>query len=269
MKKLFAIIFLAVIFLSACAPAASSPTAAPPAPTSAPKATQAPAATVARTATAQPNTALVVQNSKNEITAQGNRVTGDILTDEKLGVGQMGVDYPVTMQLGESRSIVLKIAPSAQLTSLRTAPAPGKTTDLPDLVFRLSSKVDIYPVMFAELRAVNFDFSPKGVQRRLIQQNQEMVWSWNIASQAPGAQSLSLELSIPIIVGGNASELSVLQNLPFAINVLAPPPLSLTDQILKSLADNAGAILVALIGLFGTVIGLRAKARADAKDARE
>ncbi len=268
MKKSFAIIFLAVIFLSACAspPGAPQPTQAA---TAAPAAvTGVPRPTPTAPKTAQPNTALVVQNSKNEITAQGNRVTGEILTDEKLGVGQMGVDYPDTMKVGESRSIVLKIAPSAQLTSLRTAPAPGKATDLPDTVFRLSSKVDIYPVMFAELRAVNFDFEPKGIQKRLIQQNQEMVWSWNIAPRAAGAQSLSLELSIPIIVGGNASDLSVLQNLPFAINVQALPPLSLTDQILKSIADNAGAILVALIGLFGTLIGLRAKARADAKDAR-
>lgn len=259
MQKFSGVTIFILVFLSACA---SAPPAAPVA-TSAPIALPTPSAAK----TSAPNTALVVQNQKVEKAAEGNRTIGDIVTDDKLGVGQMDIAYPDQIQIGESRPVALKIAPSPQLTSLKTAPAPGKATDLPDLVFRFSSKVDVYPVMIAELRAVNFDIDPKGQQKRIFRiTGDTLTWNWLISPRSSGQQALTLELAIPVLIDGKPGELStsVLQNTSLTIQV-KPAPVSLTDQILKSIADNAGAIIVAVLGLIGTVLGLIAKARADKK----
>ncbi len=222
--------------------------------------------TAAATKAVQPGTALTVQNQKTESTAGGNRASGEIVTDEKLSVGQMDVAYPDKMQLGESRAVVLRVAPSGQLLSLRTGAAPGsaKASNLPDTVFKYTTKIDIYPVMLAELRAVNFDIDLKGPQRRDLRATDAVTWTWVISPRVAGAQTLSLEIAIPAVIGGNTAELSVLQSIPLSVQVDAPKPtpVPLGDQIAKSIADNAGAIIVALIGLLGTMLGLWAKGRA-------
>ncbi len=289
--KAFVAVFLVLVFVSACAapraaPTAPRPTAAPgalptkaPAPTSAPKPTAAstsassatkPAATLsARTPVGSPQptrAGIAVKDLKQEKQPDGSlRVTANVSV-ENLGLGQMEVAAPDTMLFDESRSIRLRISPAQQLTALPTSVAPAKTPDLPSFTYRFGGNIDLYPVMFAELRALGFSVDQKGAIRRIVETSKPVEWVWIVKPLAAGRQELSVELSIPTSVGGVASEMTtnVLQNLPLVIQVAAPTPVvipvatpttpTLTDRIMDSLIGEFGAVVAAVIGVIGTLI---------------
>ncbi len=126
--------------------------------------------------------------------------------------------------------------------------------------------------MMAQLRAITFDVSPEGPQRRAIQSTAPVEWSWLVRSRAAGRQDVVIELDIPAVVNGTVSEIStdVLQNLPITIQVegsVTPPPVATPGtfwtSVSKSIADNSGPIIIALIGLAGTLIGILVKTRSD------
>jgi hypothetical protein len=220
--------------------------------------------------TAPPHSAIAVLNIKQEKQADGSvRTTASVTAEENLGVGQMEIASPETMLLGETRTIRLRIAPAAQLVSLTPVAAPGKTPDVPNFVYRFSGNVQLYPLMDAELRALTFDVKPTGPVRRIVQSSAAVSWDWLVTARAFGRQELSLELSIPVIVNGTSSELSthVLQDVPIVIQVQAPTPTptaapmptptpeSFGSRFMDSLMNNAVELLIALIGLVGTILG--------------
>lgn len=168
------------------------------------------------------------------------------------------------MTLGETRTVRLKLAPAAQLAMLTPVAVPAKTPDLPSFVYKFGGNVDLYPLMIAELRGLKIDVKPTGAQRRTVDPTKEVIWDWLVSPTVIGKQDLSLELSIPAIVNGVESEIStdVLKNLVFTIDVVKVEP-SPISRITDSIIDNAGPILVALIGLIGTIIGIVVKMRSD------
>lgn len=182
---------------------------------------------------------------------------------EHLGLGQMELASPDAMLVSETRTIRLRLAPAQQLTSLTPVAAPGKTPDVPNFVYRFSGNVQLYPVMFAELRALTFDVDQKGPVRRIVEANKPVEWAWVVQPRVVGRQELTIELAIPMIVNGVNTEMSthVLQDLTVAIQVAAQPimptptPRSATDRIGDSMIENSGALLAAFIGIFGTLLG--------------
>jgi hypothetical protein len=279
------ILFLALL-LSACAPAASAPTSQPAAaptkavssapasssaassiaPTRAPVGPAAPSATPARSA-------ITLNNLQQTKQADGTlRTTANVRVQDNLGVGQMDIASPDTMLMGESRTIRLKVSSADQLAGLTPIPAPGKTPDLPQFVLRFSGNVQLYPIMIAELRALFFDIDRQGPQRRDIKANEPATWDWIISPRSSGRQELSIEISIPALINGVYSEMNtnVLHNVPMVIQVqqLVPTPTptpSLDTQIRDSIINNSGAIIVALIGLLGTLVGILYKMKTRQK----
>jgi hypothetical protein len=245
--------------------------AAAPTPTPAAGAPQPTMAPAGKTASPQPTRAgIAVQNATPEKQADGNiRTTAKVSVAESIGIGQMELSAPDAMLLTDSRSIRLRLSPSQQFAALTPVAAPGKTPDLPSLVYRFAGNVEMYPVMFAELRGLNFEMDQKGRIRRNIEAGKTIEWVWVVKPLAAGQQELVLELSIPTIVNGVASEMNtnVLQNLPIVIQVTVPPtvpaptstptpvPKSATDRIIDSMIENAGALLAASIGVIGTILG--------------
>lgn len=204
------------------------------------------------------------------------RTTAKINVQDNLGVGQMDVSSPEAMAMNESRTIRLKIAPADQFAALTPAPAPGKTPNLPQFVYKFSGNVQLYPVMVAELRALAFTIDRTGPQRRDIKANDSVTWDWIISPRSQGRQELSIEISIPAIVNGTYSEMStsVLENIPMVIQVQPPAPTatpvptpapSVGDQVRNSIVANSGAIVAALIGLLGTLIGIFIKMKLGQK----
>jgi len=252
MKKL-ALIFL-LLFLSACA--ATSPQTPPSSnPTSAAAATQLAVATRAP---------IRVQDIKTNTQADGSVNTTAQVTANNLGLGQIDVSYRDSMRIGESQTLRLRISPAQQLVSLTPVAAPGKTPDLPQFVFKFGGNIDIYPLMIAEIRTLKFDVTPSGPIKRSVDPKSEIIWDWIFSPRETGRQDLFVEISIPAVINGVDST-QVLQDLPLVIQVQSPTPTPapLTNQIGASIANNAGAIIVALIGLIGTVIGLMYKAKSD------
>jgi hypothetical protein len=260
MKK-FWVILLFAIFLMGCAAATPEPTIAP---TTKPAASA--TSSVPRSPAAPAAPAISFQDTQSQKQSDGNiRTTARVTAAENLGLGQIDLAFPETMNIGETRTVRLKLAPATQLAALTpVVAAPAKTPDLPSFVYKFGGNVDLYPLMIAELRALKFDVKPTGAQRRTVDPKKEVIWDWLVSPTTPGKHDLSLELSIPAIVSGVESEIStdVLKNLVFTIAVTQVQP-SLLSRIMDSIADNAGPLLVALIGLIGTIIGIIVKTRSE------
>lgn len=273
MQKLVAII-VGLIFLSACAPAATptpqpSPTRVAPTATR-PAATATPARSPAAPKGATPS--LSLQNVKKDRQADGSLLTSaNVSAPENLGLGQIELASPEKMLLTETRSVRLRLSPAQQLVSLTPVPAPGKTPDIPSFVYRFSGNVQLYPVMFAELRALAFEVDQKGPVRRILQANQPVEWVWVIRPLSAGRHELTIELSIPVIINGMTTEYStqVLQDLTLNIQVSelpAPTSRPVTERIGDSIIEHSGAIIAALIGVLSTLLGtLLAMRRARTK----
>ncbi len=285
MKPLLALI-LGALLLSACAALAPtpsptalpSPTRAPAAPSAAPSIlTRVPRSPVPGAPTPAP---ITVKEVTQTTQADGTiRTTGRVTAEgDTLGLGQIELAYPDQMFLNETATIVLRISPAQQLVSLTPVPAPAKTPDLPSFVYKFSGNIQLYPVMIAQLRALQFKIDKPEPLRRVIESPHATIeWRWLASPLAVGRQDLSIELAIPTLINGVPSELStnVLQDLTLSIQVQppAPPTPTPTPPLLTRLGDsiiaNAGAIAVALIGLIGTLVGILVKLRADQREAKK
>jgi hypothetical protein len=265
MKKIIPLVVF-LIFLAACAPATATfptATAAAGAPTPVRPSPLAPQTRPSVGPTRSPITVINLNQTKQP---DGSiKTTAQVTTQDNLGLGQMEVASPETMLMGETRTIRLRVSPSQQLASVTPIPAPGKTPDLPAFVYKFSGNIDLYPLMFAELRTLSFDVDKKGPIRRDVTPNTPAIWDWLISPRSPGRQELAIEISIPAVINGVDSELSTLQDVPLAIQVQSPvpTPVPLSERIGESLAANSGAIIVALIGLIGTLMGILVKLRSD------
>lgn len=275
------------ILVSACAPAptplpALTPTP-PPSPTGAPAAVTKVSPTRTVTSQTPPANSITLSNVETSLQPNGDiRTTAKASTQDNLGLGQIELSSPERMVLGDTATIRLRISPATQLTSSTPAPAPaGQSPNLPSFVYRFSGNVQLYPLMIAELRAITFTTSPPGPQQRSVQTTTPVEWSWLARSQAAGSQDLGIELSIPAVVNGTVSVITtdVLQNLSLTIQVdtpatptpvarPTPTPDPFWSSVSKSIAENTGPIIIALIGLAGTIIGILVKIRSDSNGPR-
>jgi hypothetical protein len=281
MKKLFPIIIF-VVFLAACAAPAptAAPTAAVPQPTTAPvsqatttRSAPSPLAPQTRPPAQPTNSPITIIDLSQTKQPDGSiKTTAQVTAQENLGLGQMEIASPGTMLMGETRTIRLRVSPSQQIASATSVPAPGKTPDLPAFVYKFGGNIDLYPIMFAELRTLSFDVDKQGPIRRDVTPNTPAIWDWIVSPRSPGRQELAIEISIPAVINGVDSQLSTLQDVPIAIEVQSPvpTPVPLSERIGESLVANSGAIIVALIGLVGTLVGILMKMRSDQdKDAKK
>lgn len=263
--KFFSLLLLA-ISLAACmgGNATPAPTAAPSAAPAQPTGVPTPGAP--RTPLAPLSaSSLDVKDVKQNTQSNQVNTTANITTGQNLGIGQVELSYPETMVVGEARAVSLRLTPTAQLASSTKAPVK---TPIPNagFVYKFSGNIDLYPVMNAQLIALGFDVNPPGSVQHAVDTSAPATWSWIITAKQPGRQELALTISIPAVVDGVNSDLTKpLQDLPLVITV-QPQPVSLTDKIMQSIANNSGAIVVALIGLIGTIIGIVVKMRSDKSD---
>jgi hypothetical protein len=210
----------------------------------------------------------MVQNVKKGKQPDGsNLTTANITAPDNLGVGQIELGSPDAMLLSETRTIRLRLSPALQLVALTPVAAPGKTPDIPNFMYRFSGNVQLYPIMYAELRALTFEIDQKGPVRRIVESNKPVEWVWVVRPLAAGRQELTIELSIPMIVNGVNTEMSthVLQDLTVALQVAAQPtmpaplptatPKSVGDRIGDSMVEHSGALLASIIGVVGALIG--------------
>ena len=263
--KQFAILSLVLFLTAACAPSATlAPSTAPSTTAIALPTTFAPEPSLPPTGpTRSPITVINLQQNRQP---DGSiKTTAGVTAQENLGLGQMEIASPETMLMGETRTIQLRISPATSLASSTPVAAPGKTPDLPKFVYKFSGNVDLYPIMIAELRTLSFDVDKPGPIRRDVSPNIPVTWDWIVSPRSAGRQELAIEISIPAVINGVDSELSTLQDVPVAIDVQlpTPTPVAFGERLGESMVNNSGAIIVALIGLVGTLIGILVKMRSD------
>jgi len=258
--------------LTACAAPTANPTAAPSpkAPVSVPTSS---AAQRTPTKALPAGSGIIVKNLQQKTQPDGTtNVTANVTTQDNLGLGQLDLAYSETMMLSDTQRIRLRVAPAQQLVSLTPVPQATGTPGTPSFVYKFSGNVQLYPVMIAQLRALAFEIDQPAPVRRAIDGTKENTWDWIVRPKFAGRQDLTIEIAIPVIRDGTTTEIStdVLQNVPLTIIVKSPEsptatPVPPGSRIIDSILDNSGAILVAFIGLIGTVIGIWLKARMDAE----
>lgn len=274
----FGLFLIAALVLSACGlttaavtatPQPSQPTAAPalttaPQPTTPPTAAPPTLGTTpvgAGTPTAAP---IAILDLTQRIAPDGSIMTSAQLSTGGLGLGALELAYPASMGLSDTRRVELTIQPSQQLAAL-TPLAPK--TPLPNAaqLLRVNDSVQMYPLMYAELRCLGFDIDPSGRQLQVVTSNKPALWAWTIHPRQAGNYEFSLEISIPVIVKGNEQTASTtpLKNLPFTVQVNAPvtttvaptPAPNLFTKIGDNIAANFTQVLIALISSSG-VLGI-------------
>lgn len=218
-----------------------------------------------------PGSGIVVKNVQQTTQASGTTSKiADIATSDNLDLARIELAYLETMTQSDSQRISMRLTPNKLFASLTPMPLPTLTPRPSSSVYNFSGNIQLYSVMYAQLRALAFAIDQPAQLVRTVDGSKEISWDWIVQPKSVGRQDLAIEISIPIIRNGTTTEITtdVLQNVPLTITVLTTPPPTATPQALgsritDSIINNSGAIFVALIGLIGTVLGIWVKARMD------
>lgn len=196
---------------------------------------------------------IAVLNVRSEIQPDGTiKKTAD-LSVVPLGLGSLQLISPATMKLGESDVIRLTITPDSAFVGLSVVPVPTISTSEPGYIFRFSERLQIYPVMRAELKGVNFEITSDGYSEKPVTSALPVEWIWNVTPKFAGKQTLILTISIPVIIDQthNIVSAQTLKNIPIEIYVEN----EVIARIREQLIENVSGIVVAIIGLFGALVG--------------
>lgn len=200
------------------------------------------------------------------------------LSVSPLGLGSLQLTSPSTIKLGESSIIRLAITPDSALASLPKVSAPTISANSPDYVLEFSDRLQIYPVMIAELKGVNFEIESDNRPEKPVTSDMPVEWLWNVTPLYAGKQTLILSISIPVIIDHTHDVVSAqtLKNIPIEIRVevtptpipsetpkptqtpiptSTPTPLPPIARIGEKLIENVSTVVVAIIGLIGVLAG--------------
>ena len=221
---------------------------------------------------------IAVLNINSEVQADGTVKNTADLSIAPLGLGTLQLASPATMKLGESGVIRLTITPDSALVDLPKVTVPTVSASDPGYVLEFSDRLQIYPVMIAELKGVNFEIASDGRPEKPVTSSLPVEWIWNVTPKSGGKQTLILAVSVPVIVDQTRDVVSAqtLKNIPIEIRVevtatpipsqtpqptqtpiptLTPTPLPAITRLGEQLIENASAIVVAIIGLIGVLAG--------------
>jgi len=144
-------------------------------------------------------------------TSSGEGVTQ--LSTSPLGQGVILINVPDTIDIGESYIVHLRIVPDSYLDNKFLLRGYSTLSDTNPVELRENSTteevnfenslfadgyIDIYPIMYAELRGVNFDISPSDPVPIPALMDRTMDWYWTVTSTKSGNQALVLEVFIPV-----------------------------------------------------------------------
>ena len=211
---------------------------------------------------------IAVLNVKSETQPDGTIKNTASLSISPLGLGTLNLSSPSTIKLGESSIIQLSITPDSVLANLPKVTAPTVSANTSDYVLEFSDRLQIYPVMIAELKGVNFEIESDNHPEKPVTSSMPVEWIWNVTPLSAGKQTLILAISVPVIIDQNRDVVSAqtLKNIPIEIQVevtptpkpiptFTPTPLPLIVRIGEKLVENVSSIIVAIIGLIGVLAG--------------
>lgn len=176
------------------------------------------------------------------------------LSINSIGVGQLLLTSPKEMSLGDSGIVRLSITPDSAIGFPSVVSIPTQNTDTAIPAFKFTDRIDIFPIMQADLTGAGFEITSNNSPEKVILSNKTTEWIWTIKPQAEGIHVLLVQISIPVIIDGYENNLDTpLKNIPVEIEVKKPLQQKIDD--LKSL------ILPSLISLLGVILGLYVNSR--------
>jgi len=119
---------------------------------------------------------------------------------DRITIGEALIWYPKAMRIGDSEEILFRLIPSQELTTATTDITYPR--GLPNIYSKVSDITYLYPIMLAELKAINFEVSVQTSDYRQVSLETKTDWTWSITPKAIGEQLLIVELSAPAEVQG-------------------------------------------------------------------
>jgi hypothetical protein len=170
------------------------------------------------------------------------------LSINAVGVGQLLLTSPTKMDLGDSNIVRLSITPDSTLVNLSSVSIPTQNSDVLPPPFRFNDRIDIYPVMQAELSGAGFEIAPDVQSQKVILSDKPTEWVWSIKPKDEGTHLISVRISIPVNIDGAENVLdTTIKNIPTVINV--------TKSLQRRIDDMSPFVVPALIGLIGVLVG--------------
>jgi hypothetical protein len=195
------------------------------------------------------------------------------LSINPMGIGTLQLTSPKDIKLGDSSVVRLTITPDSVLAGLPKVTAPTLSGIGQGYVLEFSDSLQIYPVMIAELKGVNFEIESDNHPEKPVISSMPVEWIWNITPLSAGKQTLILAISVPVIIDQTRDVISAqtLKNIPIEIQVevsptpkptqtpistFTPTPLPPIARIGEKLIENSSAVIIAIIGLIGVLAGI-------------
>lgn len=171
------------------------------------------------------------------------------------------------MVVGEAGEVTVQIMVPPELAAVGMAHVPGAVVihrtvpDRPRDTIR--DAIQVYPVMWAELIAPNFDITADDANpRRAVAGMPSCVWTWHLLPRNPGSQIATIKIFAEVSVENQKVSVQV-KDYTFDIKVLDRP---LAGKIANYVLDNLFAIL-GTGGPLGLIL-LYLKHRADQENKR-
>ncbi len=232
--------FAVVAFVGTSTPTPTSTPTSTSTPTPTMTSTPSPTPTHTPTATPTPGLGEIGFLDVGRETISGQQIYFARLTIDPLEYGNLLVEFPTDMDVGYSSIIWLKIIPDSALDHLPKISRASLSRGLdfgpdsipnagplvyPDHVLKFNDRIQVYPVMSAELRGANFEIDPPGPQIVAITSSSSVDWVWSVMPRQQGTQSLVLSISIPVIINQNTQQMvsHPLKSVPLGIDVRTVP----------------------------------------------
>lgn len=194
-------------------------------------------------APATPTPPLIAIASRSDVTHADGTVTQSLtLQDNRLGVGQVLIQFPSTLSMGEGGIVTLTLFPAP--SALGDPLAPVTETGTTSSTQTITQTTEIYPVMKADLTGTTFTIEMDGEPQRLVTTDSPTEWLWSIQPRESGAQRLIASLSIPVAVEGSTPNTSrVVETFPITIEI--------NKTFAQRMEDNMEVILTTVLGVIG------------------
>ena len=192
---------------------------------------------------------------------ESDGTTQDIvdLSINSVGLGKLLLTSPKEMKLGDTGIVRLSITPDSAVGFPPIASIPTQNTDSALPAFQFTDRIDIFPIMQADLTGAGFEIMSNGSPEKVILSNKVTEWVWTIKPQDEGTHVLLIQISIPVIIDGYQKDLDTpLKNIPVEIKV--------TKSLSRKIDDSTPYLVPSLIGFIGVLLGIYANNQAKERE---
>ena len=173
--------------------------------------------------------------------------------EEAMFFGDVLVQCPKSIDIHDSVSVDLTLRSRDYAVS--ESDVDGNSTD-EGTYYVMGEDVELYPVMRAELKGVNFDIADSEIsQAKVVLPGSSTTWTWIISPNTVGKQALTVELSSRVRVEVPGLEDEAARSVYLRkLDISVSEPFNLRDFLERT--ETMGAIIGTFVGIGGAAFGL-------------